>query len=116
MRLIEVVLPAPFGPRRATSSPAPIVRSTPFSASTAPNRLRAPASSTTGVTAPRLSPILLQGKHLSQQPTFSVGSLWPRAGNGEHTETNEEHPVRPRRRDLSKIRLSTEEQKPAARG
>ncbi len=43
-RSTVVVLPAPFGPRRATTSPGRIVRSTPSTATTAPKRLRRPLS------------------------------------------------------------------------
>ena len=42
---IVVVLPAPLGPSRATTSPAAMLRSTPSTATTEPNVLRRPATS-----------------------------------------------------------------------
>ena len=41
-----VVLPAPFGPRRAKTSPSSISKLTPFTASTEPNALRSPSTET----------------------------------------------------------------------
>src|SRR5262245_40220791 len=52
MRLTVVVLPAPFGPSSATTSPGSIVRVTPRSASTSPYRLRTSVSWTTGLAMP----------------------------------------------------------------
>src|SRR6476469_4505044 len=46
---IVVVLPAPFGPRKATISPERIVRSRPSTAVTEPKRLVSPRSATAGV-------------------------------------------------------------------
>ena len=47
--LIAVVLPAPLGPRRPTSSPRPTVRLSPSSAVVRPKVLTIPSSSMTGV-------------------------------------------------------------------
>ena len=44
-----VVLPAPFGPRKATISPGSTVRSRPSTAVTAPKRLVSPRSAMAGV-------------------------------------------------------------------
>ena len=48
MRLIEVDLPAPFGPRRATVDPIGIRRSTPARACVAPKRFAMPVKTTAG--------------------------------------------------------------------
>src|ERR1700680_3855748 len=48
IRLIQVVLPAPFGPRIATTSPRSMRRLTPRTASTSPKLFRQLISSTAG--------------------------------------------------------------------
>src|SRR4051794_31432423 len=46
--LKQVLLPAPFGPIRATTSPASTARSTPATAATPPKRLAMPSAARTG--------------------------------------------------------------------
>src|SRR5262249_17759680 len=63
IRLIDVVLPAPFGPSIATTSPARIVRSIPLSPSTSPNVLpRASISPTFMTPPPVVDPDGVRGK------------------------------------------------------
>src|SRR5690349_7241976 len=54
MRLNTVVLPAPFGPKSPSSSPASTSRSTPRTACTPLKRLSSPLASSTRISALRL--------------------------------------------------------------
>src|SRR4029077_8699380 len=53
MRMV-VVLPAPFGPRKACTSPVPTSRSSPSSATTRPYRLVSPAARSASLPIPPL--------------------------------------------------------------
>ena len=79
-----VVLPAPFGPRKACTSPARTVRSRPSSAVAAPNRLRSPAASITFVMPPQfLRPSVATMRALIVCIRFSACSKTTEAGDSK---------------------------------